>query len=71
MPPMLARALALVLIVPAALMAQRPTTAADVERVLAPLADDSMAGRMTASAGEARAARVIAAGLACCTTLRP
>ncbi|MHB1097141.1 MAG: M20/M25/M40 family metallo-hydrolase [Gemmatimonadaceae bacterium] len=58
---MLARALALALILPAALTAQRPTTAADVERVLAPLADDSMAGRMTASAGEARAARFIAA----------
>lgn len=55
-------ALALVTLVgPAALIAQRPTTAADVQRVLAPLADDSMAGRMTASAGEARAARFIAA----------
>lgn len=57
---MLARALALVLIVPAALAAQRPTTTADVQRVLAPLADDSVAGRMTASPGEAKAARFIA-----------
>ncbi|MBI4888623.1 MAG: M20/M25/M40 family metallo-hydrolase [Acidobacteria bacterium] len=60
---MLARTLALVLILPAALAAQRPTTAADVRRVLAPLADDSMAGRLTASPGEAKAARFIAAEL--------
>jgi hypothetical protein len=58
---MLARALALILLIPAVLTAQRPTSAADVERVLAPLADDSMAGRMTASPGEAKAARFIAA----------
>jgi hypothetical protein len=58
---MIFRALALALILPAALAAQRPTTAADVQRVLAPLADDSMAGRMTASPGEAKAARFIAA----------
>ena len=57
---MLSRALALALLVPAALAAQRSTTASDVQRVLFPLADDSMAGRMTASAGEAKAARFIA-----------
>lgn len=60
---MLARALVLALIVPAALAAQRPTTAADVQRVLFPLADDSMAGRMTGSPGEAKAARFIAGEL--------
>jgi len=53
--------LALVLLLPAVLAAQRPTTAADVRRLLYPLADDSMAGRMTGSPGEARAARLIAA----------
>ncbi len=57
---MIARALAFAVIVPAALAAQRPTTAADVQRILAPLADDSVAGRMTASPGEAKAARFIA-----------
>ncbi|MBI4887391.1 MAG: M20/M25/M40 family metallo-hydrolase [Acidobacteria bacterium] len=57
---MISRALAFALLVPAALAAQRPTTAADVQRILAPLADDSMAGRMTASPGEAKAARFIA-----------
>ncbi len=54
---------ALALIAPAALVAQRATTAADVQRVLYPLADDSMAGRMTASPGEAKAAHFIAAEL--------
>lgn len=58
---MFARTLALALLLPATLAAQRPTTAADVQRVLAPLADDSMAGRMTASPGEAKAGRFIAA----------
>jgi hypothetical protein len=54
--------LALVLLaVPAFATAQRPTTAADVQRILSPLADDSMRGRMTASPGEAMAARFIAA----------
>ncbi len=53
--------LALILLLPAALSAQRPTTAADVRRLLYPLADDSMAGRMTGSPGEAKAARMIAA----------
>lgn len=61
MPSIHARVLAFALILPAALAAQRPTTAADVARILAPLVDDSMAGRMTASAGEASAARFIAA----------
>ena len=55
------RALALALLVPATVAAQRPTTAADVQRILYPLADDSMRGRMTASPGEAMAARFIAA----------
>lgn len=57
----LRRAFALALLAPAALAAQRPTTAADVRRILFPLADDSMAGRMTGSPGEAMAARFIAA----------
>lgn len=43
------------------LAAQRPTTEADVRRLLYPLADDSMAGRLTGSPGEARAARFIGA----------
>jgi hypothetical protein len=60
MPPTLARFLSLAILVPVALTAQRPTTAADVQRVLYPLADDSMAGRMTGTAGEAMAARFIA-----------
>jgi hypothetical protein len=53
--------LALLLLLPAALAAQRPTGAADVQRLLYPLADDSMAGRLTGSPGEAKAARLIAA----------
>lgn len=57
----LRRISALALLAPAALAAQRPTTAADVQRVLFPLADDSMKGRMTGSPGEAMAARFIAA----------
>ncbi len=61
MPLSLRRAFALVLLAPLALAAQRPTTAADVKRILYPLADDSMAGRMTGSPGEAMAARFIAA----------
>ena len=48
------------LAVPLLATAQRPTTAADVRRILFPLADDSMRGRMTASPGEAMAARFIA-----------
>jgi hypothetical protein len=42
------------------LAAQLPTRAADVKHLLYPLADDSMAGRMTGSLGEAMAARFIA-----------
>jgi hypothetical protein len=64
MPLALRRTLALALLaplVPAVLAAQRPTRAADVQRILYPLADDSMAGRLTGSAGEAKAARFIAA----------
>lgn len=57
----LRRAAALMLIAPAALAAQRATTAADVQRLLYPLADDSMEGRLTGSRGEAMAARFIAA----------
>ncbi len=57
----LARSFALLLLAPALAAAQRPTTAADVRRILYPLADDSMRGRMTASPGEAMAARFIAA----------
>ena len=49
---MLARALALVLIVPAALTAQRPTTAADVERVLAPQPGDGGPGVAPATQAE-------------------
>ncbi len=56
----LCRFLALVLLAPAALSAQRPSTAADVKRILYPLADDSMKGRMTGSSGEAMASRFIA-----------
>ena len=54
------RAATLALLIPTVLPAQRPTTAADVKRILYPLADDSMKGRMTGSAGEAMAARFIA-----------
>ncbi len=61
MPLRLTRAAALVLLASAALAAQRPTRAADVMRLMAPLSDDSMAGRMTGSPGEAMAARFIAA----------
>lgn len=58
----LARATALLLLLaPFGLAAQRPTGAEDVRRILYPLADDSMAGRMTGSPGEAMAARFIAA----------
>jgi len=57
----LRRIVAFALLAPAALAAQRPTSAADVKRLLYPLADDSMAGRMTGSPGEAMAARFIAA----------
>ena len=61
MPLALRRALALVLIAPLALGAQRPTRAADVKRILYPLADDSMAGRMTGLPSGMAAARMIAA----------
>ncbi|MBW7933533.1 MAG: M20/M25/M40 family metallo-hydrolase [Gemmatimonadaceae bacterium] len=61
MPPVLTRLMALLFLAPTLAVAQRPTTAADVRRVLFPLADDSMAGRMTGTAGEARAAAFIAA----------
>ena len=61
MPLALRRALALAILVPVALAAQRPTRAADVKRILYPLADDSMGGRLTGSPGEAMAARFIAA----------
>ncbi|MCX5760978.1 MAG: M20/M25/M40 family metallo-hydrolase [Gemmatimonadetes bacterium] len=49
------------LFLPLGLGAQRPTRPADVKRLLYPLADDSMAGRLTGSPGEAAAARFIAA----------
>ena len=51
----------LLLALPLALAAQRPTQPADVRRLVYPLADDSMAGRLTGSPGEAAAARFIAA----------
>jgi hypothetical protein len=54
-------ALALSVLLPMAAAAQRPTSAADVRRILFTLADDSMGGRMTGSPGEAKAARFIAA----------
>ena len=57
----LRRALILSLLAPAFLAAQRPTSATDVKRILYPLADDSMAGRLTGSPGEAKAAAFIAA----------
>ena len=57
----LRRVLALVLLAPLALGAQRPTRAADVKRILYPLADDSMAGRMTGQPSGMAAARMIAA----------
>ncbi len=60
---MIRRATAVALMLPVALAAQRPTTAADVQRVLFPLADDSMAGRMTGTPGEAKAARFIAGAM--------
>ncbi len=60
-----ARSLALLallaLLAPRALAAQRPTSAADVKRILYPLAADSMAGRMTGQPGGMMAARFIAA----------
>jgi len=61
MPLALRRALALALLAPLALGAQRPTRAADVKRILYPLADDSMAGRMTGQPSGMAAARLIAA----------
>ena len=59
--PLLIAAVSLASALAAPLAAQKPTTPADVRRVLGALAHDSMEGRGSATVGGARAARFIAA----------
>ena len=58
---MIRRSLLALALAAAPLAAQKPTTAADVRRILSALSADSMEGRGSATVGGARAARFIAA----------